>query len=45
MVRIAGGVAMLLADATLANIVYQTIRKPTELFVFVGNSLDKEGLR
>lgn len=33
---------MLLAVAALANIVYQMIRKPTELFVFVGNSLDKE---
>lgn len=42
MVRIAGGVAMLLAVATLTNIVYQMIRKPTELFAFVGNSLDKE---
>lgn len=41
-VRIAGGVAMLLAVAMLTNIVYQAIRKPTELFVFVGNSLDKE---
>lgn len=42
MLRIVGGVAMLLAVATLTNIVYQTIRKPTELFVFVGDSLDKE---
>ena len=42
MVRIAGGVAMLLAVAALANIVYQMIRKPTELFVLVGNALDKE---
>lgn len=45
MVRIAGGVAMLLAVAALTNIIYQTIREPTELFVFVGDSLDKEGLR
>ena len=42
MVRIAGGVAMLLAAAALVNIAYQMIRKPTELFVFVGNALDKE---
>lgn len=42
MVRIAGGVAMLLAVAALTNIAYQTIRKPTELFVVVGDSLDKE---
>ncbi|MGY8631618.1 transglycosylase SLT domain-containing protein [Bradyrhizobium sp. 14AA] len=42
MVRIAAGVAMLLAALALANIVYHVIRKPTELFVLVGNSLDKE---
>lgn len=42
MVRIAAGVAMLLAVAMFTNIVYQMIRKPTELFVLVGNSLDKE---
>ncbi|KJC50316.1 transglycosylase [Bradyrhizobium sp. LTSP849] len=42
MVRIAGGVAMLLAAVVLVNIVYQIIRKPTELFVLVGNALDKE---
>ena len=42
MVRIAGAVAMLLAVAALVNIVYQMVRKPTELFVFVGNALDKE---
>jgi hypothetical protein len=41
-VRIACGVAMLLAVVALLNIVYQTIRKPTELFVFVGNVLDKD---
>lgn len=33
---------MLLAAIALLNIVYQMIRKPTELFVLVGNSLDKE---
>ena len=42
MVRIAGSVAILLAVAALLNIVYHVIRKPTELFVLVGNALDKE---
>jgi hypothetical protein len=42
MVRISGVVAILLAILALTNIVYQLIRKPTELFVLVGNSLDKE---
>jgi hypothetical protein len=42
MVRIPLGVAMLLAAIALLNIVYQIIRKPTELFVFVGNALDKD---
>ena len=42
MVRIAGGVAILLATIALLNIAYQLLRKPTELFVLVGNSLDKE---
>ena len=42
MVRIGVGVAILLAAAVLFNIAYHVIRKPTELFVFIGNSLDKE---
>ena len=42
MVRIAGVAAILLAVVTLTNIVYQVVRKPTELFAFFGNSLDKE---
>lgn len=42
MLRIASGVALLLAAIALLNITYQAIRKPTELFVIVGNSLDKE---
>lgn len=42
MVRIAGSVAILLAALVLVNTVYQIIRKPTELFVLVGNSFDKE---
>ena len=41
-VRIVGGVAILLAAFALTNLVYQVIRKPTELFVFVGHALDKE---
>ncbi|MGY8662270.1 transglycosylase SLT domain-containing protein [Bradyrhizobium sp. UFLA05-109] len=42
MVRIACGVAMLLVVVVLVNLVYHVVRKPTELFFFVGNSLDKE---
>jgi hypothetical protein len=42
MVRIASGTAILLAALALLNIAYHVIRKPTELFVFVGNSLDKD---
>ena len=42
MVRIVAGLAILLASLTLLNTAYQMIRKPTELFVFIGNSLDKE---
>jgi hypothetical protein len=42
MVRIPLGVAMLLAAIALLNIVYQIIRKPTELFVFVGYALEKD---
>ena len=41
-VRTAGVVAILLAVVGLTNIVYQVIQKPTELFAFVGNRLDKE---
>jgi hypothetical protein len=35
-------VAILFAAVALMNLVYQVIRKPTELFFFVGNALDKE---
>jgi hypothetical protein len=35
-------VAILLAIVALTNLVYQVIRKPTELFFLVGNALDKE---
>jgi len=41
-VRIAVSVAILLAIVAVVNLVYQVIRKPTELFFFVGNRLDKE---
>jgi hypothetical protein len=41
-VRIAGIVAILLPLLALTNLVYHVIRKPTELFVLVGNRLDKE---
>ena len=42
MARIVGVAAILLAVVALGNIVYHVIRKPTELFFFVGNHLDKE---
>jgi hypothetical protein len=42
MVRIASGTAILLAALALLNLAYHVIRKPTELFVLVGNSLDKD---
>lgn len=42
MVRIASTAAILLAAAALLNLAYHVIRKPTELFVLIGNSLDKE---
>ncbi|MET4799200.1 hypothetical protein ABIA96_001767 [Bradyrhizobium sp. LB11.1] len=42
MVRIVGSMAVLLAIVVLVNIAYHIIRKPTELFVFAGNTLDKE---
>jgi hypothetical protein len=42
MVRIASTAAILLAAIALLNIAYHVIRKPTELFAVVGNSLDKE---
>ena len=41
-IRITASVAILLAAFALTNLVYHVIRKPTELFVFVGNALDKE---
>ena len=41
-VRIVGVAAILLAAFALTNLAYHVIRKPTELFFFVGNALDKE---
>jgi hypothetical protein len=41
-VRIAGVVAILFPLLALTNLVYHVIRKPTELFFFVGHRLDKE---
>jgi hypothetical protein len=41
MVRIAFAAAMILAAFALANIVYQVVRKPTELLFFLGRTLDK----
>jgi hypothetical protein len=41
-VRIVGVAAIILAAFSLANFAYQAIHKPTELFFFVGNRLDKE---
>jgi len=41
-VRIAVIAAILLAALALTNLLYQIIRKPTELFAFVGHRLDKE---
>ena len=40
-VRIAFVVATILAVVSLANAVYQVVRKPTELLFFVGSALDK----
>jgi hypothetical protein len=39
--RITFVVATILTAATLSNAAYQVIRKPTELFFFVGGALDK----
>jgi hypothetical protein len=42
MVQVAGTVAILLPVVALTNLVYHVVRKPTELFFFVGHGLDKE---
>ncbi len=41
-IRIVGAAAVLLAVISLTNLVYHVVHKPTELFFFVGNALDKE---
>src|SRR5580692_6036180 len=41
-VQIALAIAILLPFLALTNLVYHVIRKPTELFFFVGHRLDKE---
>ena len=41
-IRIALIIAILLPLLALTNLVYHVIRKPTELFFFVGHRLDKE---
>ena len=41
-IRIAVAIAVLLPLLALTNLVYHVIRKPTELFFFVGHRLDKE---
>src|SRR5215475_9193607 len=41
-VRIVGVVAILFAVVSLTNLIYHVVHKPTELFFFVGNALDKE---
>jgi hypothetical protein len=41
-IRIAVAIAILFPLLTLTNLVYHVIRKPTELFFFVGHRLDKE---
>jgi hypothetical protein len=40
--RIVVALAIFLAAIALTNLLYQVIRKPTELFIFVGHALDKE---
>ena len=41
-VRVVGIAAILLPVVALTNLVYHVVRKPTELFFFVGHALDKE---
>ncbi|UWU73250.1 transglycosylase SLT domain-containing protein [Bradyrhizobium huanghuaihaiense] len=42
MIRIASVATIFLATLALLNIAYHVIRKPTELFAVIGNTLDKE---
>src|SRR3984885_12132780 len=41
-IRIALAIAILFPVLALTNLIYHVIRKPTELFFFVGHRLDKE---
>ena len=41
-IRIAAVIAILFPLLALTNLAYHVIRKPTELFFFVGHRLDKE---
>jgi hypothetical protein len=41
-VQVVGVAAILLPVVALTNLVYHVVRKPTELFFFVGHRLDKE---
>jgi len=41
-IRIVASVVILFTVFSVVNLVYQVIRKPTELFFFVGHRLDKE---
>src|ERR1700723_2450289 len=41
-IRIVAIIAILLPLLALTNLVYHVIRKPTELFFFIGHRLDKE---
>src|SRR6202021_1210791 len=41
-IRVALVIAILLPPLALTTLVYHVIRKPTELFFFVGHRLDKE---
>jgi len=41
-VRLVGLAALVVAAFALANLVYHVVRKPSELFVVVGGTLDKE---
>lgn len=41
-IRIAVAIVAILVLVPIVNVVYQVVRKPTELFFFVGTALDKE---
>lgn len=41
-VRIAAVVVIVLTTFMMTNLIYHVIRKPTELFFFIGHKLDKQ---